>query len=142
MYECWNVSRKLKIAKVIPIYKKGNEKLLNNYRSISLLPVISKVFEKVIYDQLHTHLSSYNIISNCQYGFRRHHSTELTAIKLIDRTSEPDHGQLYLIYIYIYIDLIYIYIYIYILTCLKCLTGLILLSYSANLRTIAYIIQH
>ena len=72
---------KLKIAKVIPIYKK------DNYRPISSFPTISKVFEKVIYDQLYTNFYTYDIISNWQYGFRKHNSTELSALELIDRTT-------------------------------------------------------
>ena len=84
MYDCWNISRKIKIAKVIPIHKKGNRKLLNDYRPISLLHVTSKFFENVIYHKRYTYLNTYNIISNCQYGFRNHHSTEGTAIDLTD----------------------------------------------------------
>ena len=41
------------IAKVIPIFKKGDKSLFENYRPISLLPVVSKMFERVIFDQLH-----------------------------------------------------------------------------------------
>ncbi len=44
---------KLKIAKVLPLFKKDDENLFTNYRPISLLPTISKVFEKVIFKQLH-----------------------------------------------------------------------------------------
>ena len=40
---------KLKIAKVLPFFKKGDASILDNYRPISLLPVISKVYEKVVF---------------------------------------------------------------------------------------------
>ena len=67
-------------------------KILNNYRPISLLPTISKVFQRVIYNQLHNYLNTHHIITNCQYGFWRHHPTELTVIERIDRTtSELDN---------------------------------------------------
>ena len=42
-----------KISKIIPLYKKGDHSLLTNYRPISLLPTISKVFERIIYDQMY-----------------------------------------------------------------------------------------
>ena len=47
---------KLKIAKVVPVFKKGDNELLNNYRPISVLPSISKIFETVIYNQLYDYL--------------------------------------------------------------------------------------
>ena len=43
---------RLKLAKVIPVFKKSESKLINNYRPISLLPVISKVLEQIIDNQL------------------------------------------------------------------------------------------
>ena len=65
----------LKVAKVIPIFKSGDEQLLNNYRPISLLPVFSKLLEKVVFNQLTVFLDKYEILYKHQYGFRKHHST-------------------------------------------------------------------
>ena len=76
---------KLKLAKVIPIYKKGDKSIVNNYRPISLLPVISKVLEKIIANQLSTHFESNHLFSNSQYGFRAAHSTEYAALELVDK---------------------------------------------------------
>jgi len=74
----------LKTAKVIPIFKKGDKKNLNNYRPISLLPVLSKVLEKVINEQITEKLDQMHIIDDNQYGFRSGHSTEDAVIKFID----------------------------------------------------------
>ena len=76
---------KLKIAKVIPIYKKGEETLFCNYRPISILPAISKVIETIIYDQLDSFLKRHKLMYDSQYGFRKEHSTEFAALELIDR---------------------------------------------------------
>ena len=74
----------LKKAKVIPIFKKGDKTNLNNYRPISLLPVLSKVLEKVINAQITKKLDERNLIDDNQYGFRSNHSTEDAVIKFID----------------------------------------------------------
>ena len=76
---------KLKEAKVIPIYKKEDKNNFTNYRPISLLPTISKLIEKVIYNQVFTLFSSHNLLYENQYGFRSNHSTELAALELVDR---------------------------------------------------------
>ena len=66
----------LKIAKVIPLYKnKGEIKDISNYRPISMLPVFSKIFEKLIHKKLVDFLDLNDIITSSQYGFRRKHST-------------------------------------------------------------------
>ena len=75
---------RLKISKIIPVYKKGNANLLNNYRPISLLPTISKIFERVIYNQLYNYFIDNQLLSEQQYGFRAKHSTELAVLKLVD----------------------------------------------------------
>ena len=74
----------LKIAKIIPLYKKGDINSITNYRPISLLPSLSKIFERVIFIQLYTYFDDNNLVSEQQYGFRANHSTDLTAVKLVD----------------------------------------------------------
>lgn len=76
---------KLKIAKVIPIYKKDDETLFTNYRPISILPSLSKIFEKVIYKQLYAFFQEKNLFYNAQYGFREGHSTDYAALEFVDR---------------------------------------------------------
>ena len=65
-----------KIAKIKPIYKKGSKLEAVNYRPISLLPLISKVFEKVIHDQLQVYMNNFNLIYKFQSGFRPNFSTD------------------------------------------------------------------
>ena len=77
---------KLKIAKVIPIFKKGDDTDVNNYIPISLLPAISKIIEKVIYNQTYNYFDQNKILYAHQYGFRKQHSTELAVLELVDRT--------------------------------------------------------
>ena len=74
----------LKIFKVIPSYKKGDEANLSNYRPIALLPSISKVFEKAILTQLTLYLEDNKIIHLHQYGFRKSHSTKYAALHITD----------------------------------------------------------
>ena len=76
---------KLKIAKVTPIYKKGDKQTITNYRPISVLPVISIFFETVIHEQLSEYIVTNNLFSPQQYGFRKNSSTELAALQLLDR---------------------------------------------------------
>ena len=75
----------LKIAKVTPIFKKEKYKLITNYRPISVLPVISKIFETIIHEQLSEYFISNNLFCPQQYGFRKNSSTELAALELLDR---------------------------------------------------------
>ena len=81
---------RLKIAKVIPLYKENDEpeNLFENYRPISLLTAISKVFEKVMNLQLTAYLNVNGKFSPNQYGFRQNHSTELAALELVDRLTQ------------------------------------------------------
>ena len=66
-----------KTAEVIPIYKGGDKEDCNNYRPISLLPTLSKIFEKILANRLTNHLHMHNLLSLHQFGFRENYSTEL-----------------------------------------------------------------
>jgi hypothetical protein len=66
---------KLKIAKVIPIFKSGDTNDVNNYRPISLLSTFSKILEKIVQTRLISYLDASKLITPQQFGFRSHHST-------------------------------------------------------------------
>ena len=65
---------KLKIARVIPIFKSGDKSLPVNYRPISILPAISKIFEKAAITRLNNYLHHNSILDRSQHGFRSSHN--------------------------------------------------------------------
>ena len=75
----------LKIAKVLPLFKKGNKYIFDNYRPISLLPCISKIFEKVVYNQLYDYFDKFKLFLSEQHGFRKKHSTETATLEFVGR---------------------------------------------------------
>lgn len=79
---------KLKVAKVIPIYKKGDPKLTCNYRPISLLSIFDKLLEKVMRTRLLRYLYVNNILYKYQFGFRKNYSTSLALIEVVDSILE------------------------------------------------------
>ena len=74
----------LKIAKCIPIYKRGKKDDPSNYRPISILSSINKIFEKIIYHRLYKHFTENNILYDYQFGFRQNHSTAQALIEITD----------------------------------------------------------
>ena len=82
------VPSNLEIAKVIPIYKTKDPALFSNYRPISLLPVFSKVLERLMYNRLYNFLTEHNILSMNQFGFRKNYSTFLALMDLVDNISK------------------------------------------------------
>ncbi len=87
-----------KHAIVVPIYKTGDVNEPKNYRPISLLPIISKILEKVIARQLTLYLEENHLLSSTQHGFRASLSTDSALLKLSDKLYEnSDTKQLSLI---------------------------------------------
>ena len=85
----------LKIARVIPLFKSGDKSIFTNYRPVSVLPAFSKILEKVIYNRLLDYLNKHEILSDNQFGFRKHHSTEYALTLLYDKISSAiDNNEL------------------------------------------------
>ena len=68
------VTDDLKSARVVPLFKKNDKTEVGNYRPISILSIISKVVEKVVYDQIETYLDEKKLLYKFQSGFRGHFS--------------------------------------------------------------------
>ncbi len=73
--ETGHVPTDLKIAKIIPVYKAKEHNLFTNYRPISLLPILSKILEKVMHSRVYSCLKKNNILYKHQYGFQKGCST-------------------------------------------------------------------
>jgi hypothetical protein len=73
-----------KVAKLLPLFKKGPRNLGENYKPISILPSISKLMERIMHDQLYEYLNENSLLSDHQFGFRKFHST---ASALLDCTN-------------------------------------------------------
>ena len=65
--------KELKLANVIPLYKAEDPALFNNHRPVSLLCILSKIFEKVMHSQLIEYLELHRVLLNNQFGFRKLH---------------------------------------------------------------------
>ena len=79
------VPNDFKLANVIPVFKKGSQYSLCNYRPISLLSVFNKLLEKLIYNRLINFIDKNSIFFNKQFGFRAKHSTNHAILCIIDR---------------------------------------------------------
>lgn len=75
----------LKRAIIIPIFKKGDKTVLNNYRPISLLSVFSKIFEKAVKSRLVNYLNKIEFFHPAQYGFRENRSTEDALLEFLNK---------------------------------------------------------
>ena len=71
----------MKIANVIPLFKCNDQEMFNNYRPVSLLCSLSKVFEKIMYNRLIEFLDKHSLLFSFQFGFRKFHSTYMAMMR-------------------------------------------------------------
>ena len=74
----------LKLARIIPIFKSGNKNDISNYRPISTLPVLSKIFERLMHKRLIRYLNSNNILVKHQFRFQSGSSTGDAVLEFLD----------------------------------------------------------
>ena len=91
----------LKIANVLPLYKASDPMQFNNYRPVSLLTSLSKVFEKMMYNRLLSFLDKFKILIELQFGFRQRHSTYMALLLLIDELTKALENKDYAVGIFL-----------------------------------------
>ena len=74
-----------KCARVTPIYKGGDKTCMENYRPISVIPILAKIMEKVVYKQLFQFLVEIKLLSDCQSGFRPMYSTQTALLNVTEK---------------------------------------------------------
>ena len=97
MLQSGSLPEQFRMAYVTPVHKKGNPATASNYRPISLLPILSKVLERLVFDQLTTYIENnpeLEILPKQQFAYRRGHSTEDALTLAVDHWSRSiDRGQ-------------------------------------------------
>jgi hypothetical protein len=92
-------SEKLKIVRVKSLYKKGDIQSIQNYKSVSVLSVFSKILEKLIYNRLIIFLNRHHILTEYQNGFRENKYTDTAIESFIETLQEAlDMGCRHLAY--------------------------------------------
>ena len=78
----------IKVAKVVPIYKKDNPQHFGNYRPVSVLPTFSKILERIVHDRCCDFLVKNNVLYQKQYGFRNNHTTYLAVLDFVKEVNK------------------------------------------------------
>ena len=89
------VPNKLKLAKIIPLFKAGCQSGINSYRPIALLSVFDKILEKSMYKRLIRYIENKNILFKNQFGFRSNHSTIQAILSITDKIQQAIENKKY-----------------------------------------------
>ena len=91
----------MKIAKVSPIFKGGNNLQAENYRPISVLPVFSKILEKIIYNRVYNYFVENKLLFPKQFGFQINTSTEHAILELVRNITKSFENNEYVLGVFI-----------------------------------------
>uniref|UniRef100_A0A8C6LAH3 Reverse transcriptase domain-containing protein n=1 Tax=Nothobranchius furzeri TaxID=105023 RepID=A0A8C6LAH3_NOTFU len=92
---------RMKVAKVIPIYKAGDKHDFSNYRPISILSQFSKILETIFHKRLYDFIEHHDILSEQQYGFRRDRTTSLAIVDLVEKISDAIDNKQYAVGVFL-----------------------------------------
>jgi hypothetical protein len=85
----------MKISKIVPLYKSGDPMVISNYRPVAILPLFSKLLERMMYNRLMSFVNMNKILYKYQFGFRQNHSTALAITILVNHLlSAMDNGDI------------------------------------------------
>lgn len=83
-----------KLSVISPLYKSGDASQASNYRPLSLLPIVSRLLEKVVHQQLTAYLTEHNLLPETQFAYRAGHSTEDALVLAVNRWRQAKHDRL------------------------------------------------
>ena len=94
--------RELKVAKVIARFKSQNSMMFDNYHPVSILPVFSKILEKLMYNRILSFINKHKLLFEHNFGFREKHGTDIALIVLLDKImSYINDGEIVLCFFWI-----------------------------------------
>ena len=85
----------MKIAEVVPVFKNGDSNLLTNYRPISILSQLNKIFEKLTFTRINNYLEKYHLIFDKQFGFRQNSSTSHAISNIYEKLIKNSDAGMY-----------------------------------------------
>ena len=75
----------LKLARVVALFKSEDRMLVNNYIPVSILPVLLKLYERIMYNRLLNFINKHNLLYKFQFGFLKQHGTDIALIVFINK---------------------------------------------------------
>lgn len=91
----------LKIARITPVHKGGKRSCFSNYRPISILSNLNKIFEKILCKRINSFIGAFNVLSSRQFGFRKGLGTEAATLQLISHILPAFENQMFSICLYL-----------------------------------------